>query len=427
MNDHLWNLWLMQTARHYGDVSSIIYETGIDVIDDDHRKLVGQVLEINHFIDNLDHQNFSLELVYQIGELCERLKQSTNEHFRREEAIVKAHRLPVLRDHAKKHRAIVDDLENIIDDLSKGKLTVTHDLKMAVLDWVIVHINQEDAKVFSVESFRPALIKCKAPDQVKEMFLPVGIPVLDELHRDFHHRVMNPLPERQDWSSLGEAFEKFSSIEEKLMDRWPIPNKEVHLQHHRGIRQLISQGQGHPERLLEALRRQVLIRWCTHHNEDHVGSINADAWLAEHIVSSRRATVLDRMVPPLDDEELAQGRSFSNRQFYKLFNLFSRIEVDSDNRETQDSFFKALKKLRGHLRFQFELEEDQMKDLDMERVESHREAHKELLGAIDFWNVLMQSDQLELASAARRKLLGRWLNHMMFFDQQDLPGEVGLG
>jgi hemerythrin-like metal-binding protein len=417
----------MQTARHYGDVSSIIYETGVDVLDDDHRKLVGQVLEINHFIDNLDHQNFSLELVYQIGELCERLKQSTIEHFKREEAIIRAHHLPVLTDHSKKHESILEELDDIIEELAKGKLTVTHDLKLAVLDWVIVHINQEDAKVFSVDSFRPALMKSRDPVEVKEMFLPVGIPDLDEKHKEFHRRLLNPVATREEWKSLGESFEEFVAIEENLMERWPIPNKAQHMQHHRSLRQLISQGQGHPERLLEALRRQVLIRWCSHHNEDHVGALSAEVWLANHLLSTRRAAELDRLVPPLKDEELAQARGFANRQIYKLFNLFSRLEVDLENQGLMKEFFKAQKKLRGHLRFQFELEEDSMGVAASEDKEKHVKAHKDLLSSIDFWNVLMQSDQMEMASAARRKLLGSWLHHMMFFDQKDLQGEVDVG
>lgn len=169
------------------------------------------------------------------------------------------------------------------------------------------------------------------------------------------------------------------------------------------------------------------MRWCSHHNEDHVGILNGDSWLADHVGNSRRPSILDRMVPPLEDDELSQGRGFTNRQFYKLYNLFSRLEVDHDNQETQQEFSKALKKLRGHLRFQFELEEDLMGDISAEDRKAHGQAHKDLLSAIDYWNVLMQSDQLELASAARSKLLGKWLSHMMFYDQKDLPGEAGLG
>ncbi len=46
-----WTRWILQTARKWEDIDEIIKITGIDTIDNDHRKMAEYALEINNLID----------------------------------------------------------------------------------------------------------------------------------------------------------------------------------------------------------------------------------------------------------------------------------------------------------------------------------------------------------------------------------------
>lgn len=242
MKQEQWNQWVMQTARHYGDIQSIIHITGIPEIDDDHRKVVGQVLEINRLMDNLDHQNFGLEIVFQIGELCNRLRQSLSEHFQREENLMKKRELSTLAKHTKRHQEILHHLDDMIADLKEGKLTVTHRLKEAILDWVVVHFNQEDQESFSVGKSRQALFKAAKPQDLPEIFQPLQLPNLDEIHGLIHQRLLEPLEGQEHWQHLADLFAQAAQAEGQLVQARKIGMPSEHTEDHRSLAKLAQQG-----------------------------------------------------------------------------------------------------------------------------------------------------------------------------------------
>jgi hemerythrin-like metal-binding protein len=431
-----WDHWVMQTARHYGDLSSIILETGFESIDDDHRKMIGQALEINRLMEDLDHHNFNLEIVYQLGELCNRLRQTTQEHFEREEGIMQDLQLSGRTGHTEAHQLILKRLDDMIADLSEGKLTVTFNLKRAILDWVVVHINEEDASTFTPHNLLPVLELSDPPKDLSGIFPKCSIPVLDSLHGIVHRFCTGLSVEQSDLNTCHDAFVQCCELEDHLLENFPINTNPKHEKVHVKLGKLwakVISATELPERL--ALLKQWRNLWFLHHHDFHVKDFSVIRWSIPIFEKVKKPLQLQALIPDLGLEELDQGRFFSHRLLIKFYQQFSQLESDDSNKDIADALRKSMKKLRGHVKFQHEVEEEELKDQLREAIgqskdpedwitlrhpswEEHQQEHIKWIGLLDYFKVLIDSDQFELAHTVCKKLISQWFSHELFYNRR---------
>ena len=79
-----------------------------------------------------------------------------------------------------------------------------------------------------------------------------------------------------------------------------------------------------------------------------------------------------------------------------------------------------LKKLRGHLRFQHEQEEELLQKKPDHIQKFHQDQHREWIQLCDYFAVLMDSSKMALGRATLRKLISSWSAQLLFFDSPDL-------
>ena len=146
-------------------------------------------------------------------------------------------------------------------------------------------------------------------------------------------------------------------------------------------------------------------------------------WIDGAFASFKTAADLDALAPELKNEELMQGRQLSHLLLLRIYRNFNRLEVDVNNPEVNNHLFKDIKKLRSHLRFQHELEEEELEKLPKDRMEAHTDAHLQIISDIDYLKVLLDSSQLELGISTRTRMVATWFDHLQYFDAMDLGVE----
>lgn len=420
IRDRQWTLWVMQTARHYGDISSIIHKTGIESIDNEHRTMVGQVLEINRFINSLDQSDFSIALVYQVGELCNRLRDTTRSHFLNEEALFDKYKISGMGNHRQKHRLILEELDEMIEDLAEGRLNVALNLKEAILNWVVIHINEEDATTFGPINIAKTILQNQESKNIFSIFSATGIPSLDQIHQQLHHAAAEGACSNEPISRIKNLFAMCTQIENNLLTRYNISANKSYIDEHQNLSsQLQSILDMDLNKRQEPLNNWFTNWWC-HHRQHHYQQFEVSNWIFKAILKSQQPSDLKKIFPELNIEDLDQGRIYTYRLVISIVKIFGRLEAHDQHQPSILEMKSNLKKLKGHLRFQHEQEEDLFKNKPQHIQQLHTEQHREWLKLLDYFVVLMDSSKMALGGATLSKLISNWAAHILFYDSPDL-------
>ena len=119
------------------------YNTGIEVIDTQHRKIVGYINDLHHAI--------SIDNKEGVSKVLASLISYTISHFSFEESLMEEHDYPFIQEHRKVHRAFTDRIMHYQLEWGAGK-DVSRKLLSDLKIWLISHIQHEDqdyAKVIS--------------------------------------------------------------------------------------------------------------------------------------------------------------------------------------------------------------------------------------------------------------------------------------
>lgn len=111
--------------------------TGIDVIDDQHKKLIGLV---NDLADAM-RAGKSREV---IARVLEDLREYTVSHFGFEEAAFAKYGYPRAEEHAKSHGDLIRRLAELSGKYEAGTIGISVDVLGFVTEWVKGHIMSED-------------------------------------------------------------------------------------------------------------------------------------------------------------------------------------------------------------------------------------------------------------------------------------------
>jgi hemerythrin-like metal-binding protein len=112
-------------------------ETGIENIDNQHKRLVEM---INAFYSEIDRDSPKDKML----ELLKGLKDYTEYHFEDEEALMRAADYPDIREHIAIHKAFVNKISDYQQRFLSGKLLLTLEVTNFIKDWIVKHIMGED-------------------------------------------------------------------------------------------------------------------------------------------------------------------------------------------------------------------------------------------------------------------------------------------
>lgn len=113
------------------------YSVGIEVIDNDHKKLLNLI------------NNLQTAVYYPTGEAFERqalkdLVDYTKYHFAREEEMMRKHSFPGYEPHKKQHDEMIAKVGGFMDDYEKDRESTIDELTLFLKNWLLNHINGTD-------------------------------------------------------------------------------------------------------------------------------------------------------------------------------------------------------------------------------------------------------------------------------------------
>ena len=119
------------------------YSVGVKEIDIQHRRLVQMIRVLQESIrDDLGSPV--------VGRTLKQLVQYTRTHFRDEEALMKRIGFPELDSHQQKHKRLVGEIVEILENLKADKEYSAVDLITFLKHWLVDHILAEDCQIAPV-------------------------------------------------------------------------------------------------------------------------------------------------------------------------------------------------------------------------------------------------------------------------------------
>lgn len=120
------------------------YKTGIDLIDDEHRRLFEIIEDINHVI----HAEYLHDKYDEIMRIVTNLKEYTILHFKDEEEYMERIRYQALPAQRHAHQVFIDQLNEInLEEIDNNQQEYLKDLIEYLLGWLANHILKMDKKI----------------------------------------------------------------------------------------------------------------------------------------------------------------------------------------------------------------------------------------------------------------------------------------
>jgi len=123
------------------------YSVGIATIDDDHKKLLGLINQLQAAA----HYKTDEEIVENV---LNQLVEYTKYHFSREEEMMKKCDYPDFEDHKKQHDEMIQQVSHYINEYRVDKTRTIEDVAVYLKTWLVNHINGSDQK------YTPFLKEC---------------------------------------------------------------------------------------------------------------------------------------------------------------------------------------------------------------------------------------------------------------------------
>ena len=115
------------------------YSPNIQEIDDQHKKLIGMIVQLNDAM----RQGKGKQV---LGDVLGNLIQYTRSHFAAEERLLKANGYPEYDEHKAKHEKMTRKVADIYREYQDGKATITLEVMNFLENWLDKHIMGTDKK-----------------------------------------------------------------------------------------------------------------------------------------------------------------------------------------------------------------------------------------------------------------------------------------
>lgn len=145
-----WAYQLIETAETLEEVSVALRLTDIDFIDTDHLALMELTLFLNRQVkarEKLYGEELK-SLENQILTTFNKIIQLAADHFDREEKFMIQHDMHDYRVHRAEHVEILDKMKMMKENFMSGKLYLSSNVKVVILEWWIQHTNTTDYRTF---------------------------------------------------------------------------------------------------------------------------------------------------------------------------------------------------------------------------------------------------------------------------------------
>lgn len=439
-----WVRWIMQTARTWEDISSVIRLTGIDIVDEDHKKMTLYALEINKLVNIFEEEGFSLEYLKRQNEFLEKFYHYTQMHFSNEEALMKPFDFDWFERHQGQHADILSNLRAMIEDFSAGRATTSLKLKLAILEWVAVHINQVDFHDFSLNNWRPMLGRARKVDDIRYLIKQTGVGLVDQEHLDlttlaleFDHIVPEIDPGtplnaeqkeriRDHFNKFHEGVEDHFANEEKCIKEYGLNGIDEQRDQHRKFITMVKEYKegclsGNLD-MLRGLKLEVIEWWITHINQVDYRTFGLGNWGVRVLEKARKWDDVAQFIKIIGIKEI----DYYHKQMAEYALVLSQL-IDKTINKPDDPNLSAeagdiFNKLYNCAVEHFNMEEEIIKKGYPDALEAQQDQHKKFLDQLRSYRSDLENGKVQLTQKMKVLILDWWVNHINSTDYKTFVG-----
>ena len=428
MNEKQWTRWIMQTARTWDDLSGMIHQTGVLFVDDDHRRMTEYALDLNLLIEKMN-RDFDLDYIGKQAELLEGLYQYTVGHFGREEVLLERYQIESLGEQKTQHQKILNMLHGVSDDFNAGRITVSLDLKLAVLEWVVNHINGTDSGSFSLDSMQSAFMSATEWNDIAEVVRSTGLTEIDTDHKRIGECILSlcglidsssdngsedgSLPKVQESiRALYECAREHFDRETAFMERMSIEGIEQQRTQHKAFLTSLETcrdrtGTGDTTLLSEL--RSTAVRWLVNHiNQLDYTAFCQTNWVEKNFERAESSDDLEPLIAQTGIESVDRDHLAFAGIVLKLNRLIGGDTAHRDNLEQADQILGEMYEFAEQ---HFSREETIMQERSLAILPEHREEHHTLLKTIRNLRTNLREGRVGLSRNIKAMILQWWVNH----------------
>lgn len=437
VNDANWTRWVMQTARSWDDISDIINKTGVDSIDNDHKQMTEVVLEINSLIDVYESGEIDLNTIHEQGRILQTLYSFASRHFDREIQIIEKFSLPGLDVQKTQHKLFLDMLTGFIEDFNEGRLAVSLNLKSAVLEWWVRHINTIDTNTFSRDNWTKAAIdNARTWDDVVEIIRPMGNELLDVEHREMTEIALGLMKyieaEETDLQAIDQVFENLLGCaerhfrhEEGFLKNYDLPNLQEQEEQHRYFLNMLqeyrSSVQSGERKVDRELQSSILRWWANHINVIDYNSFSLEKQGFKILSSATSWAQAMNFIHRTGNATVDDDHKDITEHILMIDDFIDTVSGVSDASAlgVGYSFFRELYVLcQNH----FEREEAFMRDAEYAGYTLHKEQHDRFLMSLTRYRKDFAKGRAVASRHMKNFILKWWVEHNNEFDMRAFGG-----
>jgi len=438
-----WVRWVMETARKWEDIHDLIHRTGIEAVDEDHRRMTEVALQISNLLDLLQDGHLDLTMVQDQTRVLNNLYIGIAGHFEREERIIRRYKLPGYANHKGEHDKFLDLLQSFIVDFKEGRLTVAVKLKSTILEWWIDHINEMDFRTFCQRDWtEDALRVAKTWDDVADLVMHTKIDAIDRERRELIELALK----------LGDAAPSFhgDNIIHRVFEAERTPFKDLidFAAGHFAREEAFMADQGFAGYEVQCAEHAEFLEMLERYDRDYVDGklvVNEDvsvsilSWIVTHTNTTDHETLsLDTVMP----EILERAETWEDfKPFVGSLAAADKVRIEDDYKTIFDILFelegRALERAGGEeggvnkgavtpvlgrlddvVKKHFAKEEQTLRASDVRELQLHEAEHQWFLGRIERLRVDFNAGRQELTRQLTRSLIKWWVSHINDADQR---------
>ena len=428
MDRNNWVRWIIQTAEKWSDIEPVITSSSIDKIDEEHKRLVNYVIDLNFTIRRLDRDPFNPAFINEQRSLFNKIYNYAIEHFKTEEDFMVLYNIDSSQ-HIAQHQKILRKLEQVMEEFEEGKISASASLKMVIMDWIIEHINKLDKDTFSINNLQTVLIKAQRWDDVKFLIKSCGVEIVDKAHKELVEKtlILEQLKLTNDITTdatnirsiikdLFLVVERHFSEEEEFLKKYDLKGFPIQQKQHQIFKSLLQEKMDvSDEDLVSSLRELKVFTiqwWCKHINElDYktVSFYNTSSDIIDH------STTVEDVIWMMEKFSLKELNDKHHNILRILDDLYKLNMSPNENKKeievSRNSFFTSMKEL-------FKYEEKLMKDNGLPNNEHHKRIHKGLIRKYESYFNQVDEGKAVFSIYLRNRLYKSWIRHTNEIDAE---------
>lgn len=430
-----WQRWAMGTARSWRDIQGLLRETGIDMVDADHRVLLEYAVKINLLAEDVG-AGFSEELLDRQRELLQALQDYTIFHFEREEQFIQAVGAPNLELQKSEHARIIRSLEERSGDFKSGRVTVSPDLRRSIFLWIIDHISGTDYETFRLANLEKAFASARSWQEVRRILRATGVDALDHQHRLIVTAILRlsaALRDDADGPTLQGKISRLIKLteyhfteEQAFMEKFSIAGVAEQAATHAEFLQRLGEIENAgntmeflPPKKKESFVHELMTWLVTHVNGMDYRDLRKSDWLPMAF-----ETFPHEDLQPLIRSTGIQLVDSQHREFVERASAFGDHVAACQKGGSANVMLSSFDGLISYAEKHFKDEEVFFPEASTTRAYRHLEEHGSILKTLKDYRWRLSEGRIGAAAAIRSIIIGLWVTHTNGTDIDTLGSAV---